>query len=391
MCTNPIIASSLQELPAKSSWHLLSSADLQKLGSKMDWTSVKSEVRIREKNATKRSVTEQYSVIGPCFPTKHYQELLSSPPEFFLRLGFVEDGIGLCLYRQFYFPLPCRKCSECLQKRSKELAVQSVFEARSRPDNCVLILTYDNEHLGENKLDYSHVQEFQKRLRRYVQYTYNKKIRFLTVGEYGDKKGRMHWHMIVFGWKPEKTAEGMEMYYGGKFNADPRWRSRKLDSLWQRGYVDVDHASDGNIFYVSRYVHKKFVKGMDLDCTLPLDRSEKKTSSMGLGLNYFLTHLKTFIRRKRIDLVGYKYKIPRYYMDLLKKLVSEDEQFNTKYYNALRERVFKLISLQKLKEFLFPVWKVRSPVNFYALYKRALQYMETPVLKPHRDEYLNTS
>lgn len=378
MCTNPIIASSVQKVLAKRSWYSLSSADLQKLGAKMDWTSVKTRVGICVKNPTIRSVTDSY------FPSDGYQDKLSCPPEFFLS--------GSALVRSFFFCLPCRKCSECLQRRSKELAIQSVFEARSCSDqSCVLILTYDNEHLGDNKLDYSHVQEFQKRLRRYVQYTYNKKIRFLTVGEYGDKKGRMHWHMIVFGWKPQQSSEGMYTYLGGNFNSSPRWRSRKLDSLWQRGYVDVDHATEGNIFYVSRYVHKKFVKGMDLDCTLPLDRSEKKTSSMGLGLNYFLTHLKTFIRRKRIDIAGYSYKIPRYYMDLLKVLVSEEEKYNTKYYNALRERVFKLITLQKLKEFLFPVWKLRFSVNFYALYRRALQYMETPVLKPHKDEYLNTS
>lgn len=381
MCTNPIIAASSQKLPAKRSWFSLSSADLQKLGMKMDWTSVKTDVIIEQKNPTIRSVTEPY--FRKC--KDYYQDRLSCPPEFFL--------LGGWLTRHFYFRLECRKCSECLQKRSKELAIQSVFEARSCSDqSCVLILTYDNEHLGDNKLDYSHVQEFQKRLRRYVQYTYNKKIRFLTVGEYGDKNGRMHWHMIVFGWKPQKSSEEMETYLGGKFNSVPRWRSRKLHSLWQRGYVDVDYATEGNIFYVSRYVHKKFVKGMDLDCTLPLDRSEKKTSSMGLGLNYFIAHLKTFIRRKRIDIAGYTYKIPRYYMDLLKVLVSEEEKYNTKYYNALRERVFRLISLQKLKEFLFPVWKIkRTSVNFYALYRRALQYMETPVLKPHRDEYLNTS
>lgn len=386
MCTNPIIASSKQKVLAERYFDLLSYEDLQKVGAKTDWTSVKAEVRIECKNVTKLSATD------PDFFRdfyRNYRDRLSSPPMYGISYY---DGVPFpFLVRTFWFCLPCRKCSECLQKRSKELAIQSVFEARSCSDNCVLILTYDNEHLGDNKLDYSHVQEFQKRLRRYVQYTYNKKIRFLTVGEYGDKKGRMHWHMIVFGWKPQKSSEGMYTYRGGKFNSDERWRSRKLDSLWQRGYVDVDHATEGNIFYVSRYVHKKFVKGMDLDCTVPLDRSEKKTSSMGLGLNYFLTYLKTFIRRKRIDIAGYSYKIPRYYMDLLKVLVSKDKKYNTKYYNALRERVFKLISLQKLREFLFPVRKIRPLVNFYALYRRALQYMETPVLKPHRDEYLNTS
>lgn len=378
MCTNPIIALSSQRLPAKHSWSSLSSEDLQKLGAKMDWTSVKSGLSILQKNPTITAVK------SPDF-CNSCEYALSRPPRFRL-------SDGRWLIREFFFRLECRKCSECLQKRSKELAIQSVFEVRScSGQSCVLILTYDNEHLGDNVLDYSHVQEFQKRLRRYVQYTYNKKIRFLTVGEYGDKKGRMHWHMIVFGWKPQQSLEGMYTYFGGNFNSSSRWRSRKLDSLWQRGYVDVDHATDGNIFYVSRYVHKKFVKGMDLDCTIPLDRSEKKTSSMGLGLNYFLMHLKTFIRRKRIDIAGYSYKIPRYYMDLLKVLVSKEEKYNTKYYNALRERVFKLISLQKLKDFLFPVWKIRPSVNFYALYRRALQYMETPVLKPHRDEYLDTS
>lgn len=369
MCTNPIIPIVQYKVPVKSSLDVV------------DWSKFRSNFKANlfffEKNVVRRAVSN----VDEAFRFTEQLKQVSYLSTF--------DLDGYHQVKQFSFPLPCRKCSECLQKRSKDLAVQATMEARSHEENSVLILTYDNDHLGDNILDYDHIRVFQKRLRRYVDYHYGKKIKFLTVGEYGDKKGRMHWHMIVFGWKP-KSEEQLEPYLGGKYRTDVRYRSRKLKELWKFGYVDVDEATDGNIFYVARYVQKKFVVGCDLDSSKSSSRREKKTASQALGLDYFFSYLRQFLKTKRIVLNGFRYGFPRYFKDLLRKLVSEDSEFDTEYYNALRKRLLSVCSysmVNKYFTYLGCLVEVLPVLNFHDLYQRALRYMDQSILKPHASDH----
>lgn len=403
--------------PVDSSWSRKSSDEVQAAASKLDWLfPYSSSVDIMYRDVT-RTVTDSPVPYARGFYSRKFESATdflnqSTPYEFshhdeprlYQRSRGITDPrvdkrFRSVVYKETRMAVSCRKCSECLNARSKELAIQSTMESRSCQDSCVLILTYANEHLGDNVLNIDHVTSFRKRLRRYVDYHYGKKLKFLTVGEYGDKKGRMHWHMIVFGWKPSE-AEGLKTYFGGKFGNQPRKISTKLNDLWGKGYVDVDVATPGNIFYVSRYVQKKFVKGADLDSGLKDEREKKeiKTSSRGLGLKYFFDNLPTLLRTQRVSLNGFSYTIPRSYRDLLRKLLSRSEDYDTPYYNELRKKVFSICSPKKIREFFEPlVAKIRPCISFHELYRRALKYMDTPLLKPHEDDhdhevlYFNTS
>lgn len=293
------------------------------------------------------------------------------------------------LYHSAERLVPCGKCSECLNQRSKMYALRCLMEAREHSEVCSLILTYDNDHLGDNVLNYDHVRTFFKRLRRYVEYRYGKTgLKFFVVGEHGEKRDRMHWHMMVFGWKPDKDRERFVGYFGGKNNTETRYKSLKLQKLWEQGYVDVTDFDDTHAFYIARYCQKKFVRGSDLDSTKRQFMREKKFSSPGLGNEYFFKNMKTFLREGKIEVSGHTYSIPRCFKDLMKKLVSDDEEFQTKYYADLRKRI-DLSLVSKFLKGLYNLARQRK-IELQALfdfYDRAVANMNNSPLKPHTSDH----
>jgi len=295
-------------------------------------------------------------------------------------------GDSIYLYHSAERLVPCGKCSECLNVRSKLYALRCLMEAREHKEVCSLILTYDNDHLGDNVLNYDHVTTFFKRLRDYVSRRYGVKgLKFFTCGEYGEKRGRMHWHMMIFGWKPDKEREEFD-FYESLSQKKQRTKSLKLQKFWEQGYVDVADFDEMHAFYIARYVQKKFVKGSDLDSTIRQSMREKKYCSPGLGNEYFFKHMKTFLREGKIEVSGYLYPIPRCFKDLMKKLVSEDEEFQTEYYDALRKRPDIDLSLvSKFLKGLYDLARQRKVElqDLFDSYSRAVMNMLNSPLKPH--------
>jgi len=95
--------------------------------------------------------------------------------------------------------LPCRQCIGCRLEYSRQWAIRCLHEASLYDENCYITLTYDDQKLPEsydikNGLDLSHFQLFMKRLRK----KYGAKIRFFHCGEYGEDRGRPHFHACIF-------------------------------------------------------------------------------------------------------------------------------------------------------------------------------------------------
>lgn len=305
------------------------------------------------------------------------------------RIRSFPDRTLLCHSAQRF--VPCGKCSECLNKRSKLYALRCLMEAREHKEVCSLVLTYDREHLGNNVLKYGHVQAFFKRLREYVRRRYGKTgLKFFAVGEYGaSATRRMHWHMMIFGWKPDKDREEFEIYPSGK-TKEPRFKSLKLQELWEQGYVDCSEFDDTHAFYIARYCQKKFVNGSDLCSTIKQPMEEQKYCSPGLGNEYFFKHMRTFLREGKIEVSGYSYPIPRCFKDLMKKLVSEDPEFQTKYYADLRKRPDIDLSLvSKFLKGLYYLAKQRKVElnELFDCYNRAVANMANSPLKPHTSDH----
>ncbi len=103
-------------------------------------------------------------------------------------------------------------------------------------------LTYSEDHLPKDgHLSVHHAQQFIKDLRKKI---YPRKIRHLTVGEYGSKKGRPHYHAVIFGIGSEELI-------------------RILPTVWIKGSVEPNKykpfgdLTDKNARYIARYCTKK--------------------------------------------------------------------------------------------------------------------------------------
>lgn len=107
-------------------------------------------------------------------------------------------------------------------------------------DIAFVTLTYSPDALYSKELIPSHLSSFVKRLRTYAERLgFDGKIRFYGVGEYGEKRGRPHFHVILFGlpqifWSCIKDA----------------WRGSIVD-------IQVPRTLDAVASYVAGYVVKK--------------------------------------------------------------------------------------------------------------------------------------
>jgi hypothetical protein len=95
--------------------------------------------------------------------------------------------------------VPCGQCLGCRLDKANDWAIRCVHEAKLHLHNCFITLTYNDDCLpADGSLHREHLQLFFKRLRRYLDYHDNSKIRFLCCGEYGDLNRRPHYHILCF-------------------------------------------------------------------------------------------------------------------------------------------------------------------------------------------------
>lgn len=157
-----------------------------------------------------------------------------------------------------YIKVPCGHCKACAYNKQSDWATRLSFEAKSYPKQSVLFLglSYNDEHLPENgSLVKRDVQLFMKRLRKWI---YPRKCRFFLAGEYGELRGRPHYHVILFG----VTRADLKLYCD--------FYSRKLKGtvafsrLWHDktnapiGRVTVQDILPVHFSYVAKYASKKY-------------------------------------------------------------------------------------------------------------------------------------
>lgn len=111
-------------------------------------------------------------------------------------------------------------------------------------DNSFITLTYDEEHLPEDgKVDKREIQLWMKRLRKKIDPI---KVRYYAVGEYGEKKDRPHYHVMLFGFRYSLLCSD----YSLKFD------HYESDEVWQKGNVKVGEVEQGSARYVTNYIIK---------------------------------------------------------------------------------------------------------------------------------------
>lgn len=106
---------------------------------------------------------------------------------------------------------------------------------------------------GLDSLSKRDVQLFMKRLRADVaERNPSTRIRFYAVGEYGDRFGRPHYHIALFG---EDFSD--ERKYWRTSGGYPCYRSSRLEKLWPHGNSEIGELTIESAAYVASYVMKK--------------------------------------------------------------------------------------------------------------------------------------
>lgn len=189
--------------------------------------------------------------------------------------------------------LPCGKCVECLQSYSTEWAVRCMFESRLHTFNCMITLTYADAPKSVCRRD---LQLFIKRLRRRIEPV---KIRYFGCGEYGKKGARPHYHIIIFGWRPDD----LEKF----FFRDGHWvyKSAFVARVWDLGFISVEDVTWQSAKYTAKYLQK-------LQTLRPEQQPPFTCMSLkpGIGLDAFDP---SWLDSDKVYLEGRTYSIPRYF------------------------------------------------------------------------------
>lgn len=168
---------------------------------------------------------------------------------------------------------PCGQCIDCRLDKSREWAIRCKHESTLHEKNCVVTLTYADEHLPANgSIDPDAGSEFMKRLRAREQYKREQihlpwhpdfGIKTFGCAEYGcndPKCGRAwcqhnmrpHYHIILFNYDFEDKK-----FHSKNEDGDEYFTSDILETTWKQGGCQIMELNWKTAAYVSRYVTKK--------------------------------------------------------------------------------------------------------------------------------------
>lgn len=223
---------------------------------------------------------------------------------------FINENINV--YFDFCkLDLKCNCCLECCQDYSNEWAYRIYCESLCYKQNCFITLTYEDDNSFLNKRD---LQLFIKRLRKKISPV---KIRYYACGEYGSKRLRPHYHLILFGFIPDD----LEFLYNTK-KKEPIYNSNFIFSLWGKGFISVGYVSIDSAKYCAKYLQKLWNKDKRLKVLFEFFGDDKPfvlmSTKPGIGLNYFKENLDLLNTDKIYSSSGYR-KLPRYFLDYAEK------------------------------------------------------------------------
>lgn len=237
-------------------------------------------------------------------------ELLRAAVKFF-ELGWSLEKIRAKIPE--YGHLPCGRCDSCLLRRSQEWAARCLHEMHMHTENCFLTLTYNDLALPmDGNLCHTHFQLFMKKLRFAIA---PKKIRYFMCGEYGEKKDRPHYHVLIFGYDfPDKRYWRM-----CKRKIHRLYRSEQLERLWCYGNSEIGSATYESAGYIARYIVKKIQQ--DEDRYMP--PYVRMSNRGGVGEEFFREYRADMYPLGSVVLrTGKKIPIPRYYAKKMAKIDS---------------------------------------------------------------------
>lgn len=213
--------------------------------------------------------------------------------------------------------VPCGQCIECRIQKSRHVALRCEHELQYHEKSCFLTLTYRNECLVWGyqvpTLVPRHLKNFMKYLRKHFK---KPGIRFYGCGEYGDKNGRPHYHVIIFG------ADFDDKILKKVMNGYNLYTSETLDKLWHFGDCIIGDVNFDAIAYCARYTLKKQTgKNKGIYDALGIEPEFARMSrNPGLGSKFYEQYAHDlFPHDYAVTLEGVKLTVPRYYNEKLRK------------------------------------------------------------------------
>lgn len=159
-------------------------------------------------------------------------------------------------------PVACRQCWRCKKNRVNDYVARAMAESSVSEVCCTISLTYaPRSDLADKVLHPRHFQLFMKLLRRA-----GHRVRYLVAGEYGDLKGRAHFHAILFFQELQALPEGKAVpAYNPDHLFDPDSSApfcREIPQKrmvhireWPHGHITCDwSASEKSARYVCKYL-----------------------------------------------------------------------------------------------------------------------------------------
>ncbi len=194
----------------------------------------------------------------------------------------------------------CRQCLQCRTNRIEHWVGRCIAESKTVVATTSITLTYGRDEAGNESharsaiLTYSDVQKYFKQLRKR-----GYPCRYLMTGEHGSKKGRSHWHGLVF-WL-ERVPQTMTDYGCNSWHRAKRefpievsivWEQRFNEPCWVHGFSfwqPVTYGYEkGSIAYACKYINK------DVD-----DPSAQSKLAMSkrppIGAEYFIQRAQKFV------------------------------------------------------------------------------------------------
>lgn len=272
--------------------------------------------------------------------------------------------------------IPCGQCIDCRLEKAGQWAARCIHESQLYDDNCFLTLTYAPEHLPADKsVDKKELSDFIRKLRRSEEYpgTYPvfddamrlqyyrqpwhlkytevktckvcKPIRFFGCGEYGEKLGRPHYHLILFNhdFPDKELLRGQSLQWTKnhfkKGNIHALYKSETLEKLWGKGFCTIGDVSFDSAGYVARYVMKKITGDLSDNHYEGRTPEFALMSRMpGIGLPWLQKYFTDVYPKDYFTINGSRRRPPRYYDDYLAKTNPDlYEQIKAKRKEAITE------------------------------------------------------
>jgi len=253
-----------------------------------------------------------------------------------------------------YIPVPCSKCPPCMKRRTSGWSYRLVKEGERSKSALFVTLTYDTNYVpitekGFMNLDKTDVQKFFKRLRKLS----NEKLKYYVCGEYGTKKMRPHYHIILFN--------------ADKYMVHKAWmlNNKSLGSIY------IGQVNEASIGYTLKYMTKKGKIPLHFN-----DDRQKEFSLMSkkMGDNYITPkmikwHKEDLEKRMYVNIPGNKkIAMPRYYKD---KIYNElEKQKISDYILKISEEEIKKLELE-LGDQYEKIMVERHIKQFSQMYKTA--------------------